>query len=338
MHPVHGNPRTGLLRTFWEPDWVLRSPFRGLCVQGALNWPSIYVPSACWDQGGTSNFQTFGASVRADFRVATNPHPSPGTNGTKWRFYCEIKQHKAGLSQGRVPICPGEGSHLSQGRFLFVPDTVPPKMFMFIGLFLARNFSVFRVRRFSEWPEPLHWIAFPVEILTKPLIHWIACPLFTENPFFSTENCFVASAGPKIGSDSVEFPQRPLAWEIHFGNPILAVLGVGNEYYGRSWYVGQGWLRLRLRAENQKVSKKVSKKSPGAGSQKSEKKVSKKVRKVKKEVGKWFFGGLFGPFSRLFWDFWDPAFSSLFWGLLGFRPWDSLSQVRGTSRLWVQAP
>ena len=46
------------------------------------------------------------------------------------------------------------------------------------------NFSVFRVRRFSEWPEPLHWIAFPVEILTKPLIHWIASPLFTENPFF----------------------------------------------------------------------------------------------------------------------------------------------------------
>ena len=47
------------------------------------------------------------------------------------------------------------------------------------------NFSVFTVRRFSEWPEPLHWIAFPVEILTKPLIHWIASPLFTEKPFSS---------------------------------------------------------------------------------------------------------------------------------------------------------
>ena len=57
----------------------------------------------------------------------------PRTNGTKWRFYCAIKQRKAGLSQGRVPFCPGEGSRLSQGRFLFVPDTVPPKMFMFIG-------------------------------------------------------------------------------------------------------------------------------------------------------------------------------------------------------------
>ena len=50
------------------------------------------------------------------------------------------------------------------------------------------NFSIFRVRWFSEWPEPLHWIAFPVEILTKPLIHWIASPLFTENPFFSLKS------------------------------------------------------------------------------------------------------------------------------------------------------
>ena len=59
------------------------------------------------------------------------------------------------------------------------------------------NFSVFRVRRSTEWPEPLHWIAFPVETLTKPLIHWIASPLFTENPFFFTEKCFVASPSQK---------------------------------------------------------------------------------------------------------------------------------------------
>ena len=50
------------------------------------------------------------------------------------------------------------------------------------------NFSVFRVQRFSEWPEPLHWIAFPVEILTKPLIHWIASTLFTEKPLFSLKS------------------------------------------------------------------------------------------------------------------------------------------------------
>ena len=28
--PVYANPRPGLLRTFWEPDRVLRSPLRGL--------------------------------------------------------------------------------------------------------------------------------------------------------------------------------------------------------------------------------------------------------------------------------------------------------------------
>ena len=34
VYPVYGNPRTGLLRPFWEPDRVLRSPLRGLCVRG----------------------------------------------------------------------------------------------------------------------------------------------------------------------------------------------------------------------------------------------------------------------------------------------------------------
>ena len=33
------------------------------------------------------------------------------------------------------------------------------------------NFSVFRDEQFTEWPGSLHKIAFPVEILTKPLIH-----------------------------------------------------------------------------------------------------------------------------------------------------------------------
>ena len=58
----------------------------------------------------------------------------------------------------------------------------------FSGRGWGQQLSIFRVRRFSEWPEPLHWIAFAVEILTKPLIHWIASPLFTENPFFSLKS------------------------------------------------------------------------------------------------------------------------------------------------------
>ena len=59
------------------------------------------------------------------------------------------------------------------------------------------NFSVFRVRRFTEWPEPLHRIAFPVEILTKPLIHWLASPPFHWQALFFTEMCFVASPSQK---------------------------------------------------------------------------------------------------------------------------------------------
>ena len=62
------------------------------------------------------------------------------------------------------------------------------------------NFSISRVRRFTESPRPLHWIAFPVEFLTKPPIHWIASPLFTEKPFFSLKSAS-SHPFPKIGSD-----------------------------------------------------------------------------------------------------------------------------------------
>ena len=62
---------------------------------------------------------------------------------------------------------------------------------------LETNFSIFRVRRFTEWPGPLHWTAFPVEILTKPLIHWIPPPFSLKTPFFFSEKCFVGSPAQK---------------------------------------------------------------------------------------------------------------------------------------------
>ena len=37
------------------------------------------------------------------------PPPVPGTNGTKWRFYCGIEQETASLSQARAPIYPRDG-------------------------------------------------------------------------------------------------------------------------------------------------------------------------------------------------------------------------------------
>ena len=62
------------------------------------------------------------------------------------------------------------------------------------------NFSEnFRVLRFTESPGPLHWIAFPVEILTKPLIRCFASPLFTEKTFFSLKR-LRRNPFPKIGS------------------------------------------------------------------------------------------------------------------------------------------
>ena len=59
------------------------------------------------------------------------------------------------------------------------------------------NFSVFRVRRFSEWPEPLHWIVFPVENPFQTP-HSLNClPPFHWKPLFFTEKCFVASPSQK---------------------------------------------------------------------------------------------------------------------------------------------
>ena len=65
----------------------------------------------------------------------TNPHPSQGQTGQNGDFTVEFNRKR--------PVCPRDGSQfvlregprLSQGRFLFVPETVPPKMFMFIGFF-----------------------------------------------------------------------------------------------------------------------------------------------------------------------------------------------------------
>ena len=124
-----------------------------VCWQKCGRWPECYTrsnfytrpppkpPEMPLKQGKTSQLRAKKPINRKHINifptalVGQSSHgrtpPVPGTNGTEWRFYCGINQRKAGLSQGRVPFCPGEGSHLSQGRFLFVPDTVPPKMFMF---------------------------------------------------------------------------------------------------------------------------------------------------------------------------------------------------------------
>ena len=117
----------------------------------------------------------------------TNPHLSQGQTGQNGDFTVELNRKQPGLSQGRVPICPRERSHLSQGWFLFVPDTVPPKMFMFIGFFLPDSSEIessweFRPRKkiFSPPPPPPNSSQTPSRTL--------APPPSPENPSPSPEN------------------------------------------------------------------------------------------------------------------------------------------------------
>ena len=69
--------------------------------------------------------------------LAGQSSPVPGTNGTKWRFHCGIKQKTAGLSQGRVPI---------RGGVPFVPGIVP----VCPGHRPAQNVCVYRVWIFTR--------------------------------------------------------------------------------------------------------------------------------------------------------------------------------------------
>ena len=87
---------------------------------------------------------------------------------------------------------------------------------------------------FTESPEPLHWIAFPVEILTKTPPHWIASPLFTEKLFF-TEKCFVASPPRKSAQKFVRGKAPGIMgcrWE---GRELSSALGHSEQLDGRNW-------------------------------------------------------------------------------------------------------
>ena len=66
-------------------------------------------------------------------RTPTRPRFQTGQNGD---LSVEFNRKRPVCPRDRPQFVPGMGSRLSQGRFLFVPDTVPPEMFMFIGFFL----------------------------------------------------------------------------------------------------------------------------------------------------------------------------------------------------------
>ena len=95
------------------------------------------------------------------------------------------------LLLGREPC----GDRILRSCLQKVPATLLGADFWEVGL--DSNFSVFGIQRLTEWPGPLHWIAFPVEILTKPLIHSMPPPFSLKNLFFFTEKCFVATTSQK---------------------------------------------------------------------------------------------------------------------------------------------
>ena len=64
------------------------------------------------------------------------------------------------------------------------------------------NFSVIRVRRFSEWPDPLHWNCLSCRN-TYQTPHSLNClPLFHWKSHFFHRKVLRRTPFPKIGSDS----------------------------------------------------------------------------------------------------------------------------------------
>ena len=153
--------------------------------------------------------QTFGAQHYATFWAIggeSDPHwlfrGFGGLRGLKGKEPCSARNNLVHVPFPVFIFCAYKSSEVTVGFQILYPQPPPLKILRadFREGDEDSNFSVFRVRRFSEWPEPLHWIAFPVEILTKPLIHWIASPLFNKNPFFHWK-VLLRIPFPKFGSE-----------------------------------------------------------------------------------------------------------------------------------------
>ena len=84
------------------------------------------------------------------------------------------------------------------------PTFTPYDKSWFSGRGEDNNFSLFRVRRFTEWPGPLHWIAFPVKILPNPPFTELPPPCSLKTPFFHWK-VLRRIPSPKIGSDMSRF-------------------------------------------------------------------------------------------------------------------------------------
>ena len=138
-----------------------------------------------------------------------------------WRvfvYFCAFLRFFVRLFLPKWPAEKHKFAHnrakMCKNRFSAIPPSViPPFACHRFSSFWIRadfregdkdsNFSIFRVWQFTEWPGPLHWIAFLRDILTNT--HSLtASLLFTEKPSFlfqrKVQKCFVAFPSRNISS------------------------------------------------------------------------------------------------------------------------------------------
>ena len=91
----------------------------------------------------------------------------PGTNGTKWRFYCGIQQKKAGLSQGRVPICPGRGPVCLRDGSCLSRTPFHPKCLCLLVFFLPDRLCADPIS-YKKWSEHILKFWDPCYVIVCP--------------------------------------------------------------------------------------------------------------------------------------------------------------------------
>ena len=138
VHPVHRNPRTGLLRTFWERDRVLRSPLRGLCVQGAC--PKLPYKKS----------------------VSVHPvHGNPRTDllRTLWKPHRVLRSPFLGLCLRGAQNDPSkEGLCKFPCRFLFPP---PPHLPLYTSPYPGPTLGIHKRIRSRPWQTTLQLVHRP---------------------------------------------------------------------------------------------------------------------------------------------------------------------------------
>ena len=137
-----------------------------------------------------------GSTTRGNRTCSSEPHPGP--------------ENQDGNINPRG-FCWKIGSNTFLWKSWFLGRGWRQQLFSFQSLFVGS----------LNGQDLFHWIAFPVEILTKPLIYWMSPPFSQKIPFFSLKS-FVAfpcqKSAPTLGGCFAhlpvvkEFVRFRLAW------------------------------------------------------------------------------------------------------------------------------